>query len=564
MVRTAAKLLAAGLLLLGLGALLAGLAAPLADFIESKVQQAIRQQVVWQPDSPRNVAERYHGDQDPPLYVAFRFFNITNVEEVRKGAKAVLQETGPYVYAKSRRRRGATFVRSGGAVRYHNYEYHTFVPEMSRGSPEDRVTTLNVPLVGALEVIESKAGSRVGFLLKLLAGLVEGWGDSRVRGLFTTRTVNELLWGYEDQLLAELNRWVPKLSIDPTFHLVGNMSSPEEADAGFAIQANTGLEDLGELWETEQWKNVSEVTCWAEGHVERVRGTDAAQFRPGLKLNDSVHVWVGDLYRATRLIAAEQVIAHGVPLVRLRPDPAILSPDPRYFQTIQGLMNISGPAVGGPSARPDTPGPPIFIAYPHFCGADPALAKGVEGLRCRPEYLDLYLDVEPSTGVTLRAAQRLMMVSWFGGRWGVIDGKARDTYLPIFWVEATTEAGARQMRAFAPLLYARAAEAALRRWGRPAGVGLAIAAVVPLVAAAVLWTGGRSDAAAADAVGSGYQRLEAGEQQQQPELGQARQGAAEQGTAVENGEQLAASQREPASFPVPAEQDGELEGGPSG
>lgn len=142
-----------------------------------------------------------------------------------------------------------------------------------------------------------------------------------------------------DQLLAELNRWVPKLSIDPTFHLVGNMSSPEEADAGFAIQANTGepggvpgagapgcwptclgprgparalqarqrawqvlvrsavvrllpacsspglprfsagLEDLGELWETEQWKNVSEVTCWAEGHVERVRGTDAAQFR---------------------------------------------------------------------------------------------------------------------------------------------------------------------------------------------------------------------------------------------------------------------------------------------
>lgn len=441
MARPAAKLLAAGLLLLGLGVLLVSLAAPLADFIESKVQQAIHQQVVWQPDSPRSVAERYHGDQDPPLYVAFRFFNITNVEDVRKGAKAVLQEVGPYVYAKSRRRRGAAFVRGGGAVQYHNYEYHTFVPEMSSGSPEDRVTTLNVPLVGALEVIQSKAGSRVGYVLKLLASLVEGWGDSRVRGLFTTRTVGELLWGYEDQLLAQLNRWVPKLSIDPRFHLVGNTSSPEEADAGFAIQANTGLDDISQLWETEQWKNVTEVTCWAEGHVERVRGTDAAQFRPGLKLNDSVHVWVGDLYRATRLIAAEEVVANGVPLLRLRPDPSILRPDPRYFQTIQGLMNISGPAVAGPTGRPDTPGPPIFLSYPHFCGADPALAQGVEGLRCRPEYLDLYLDVEPSTGVTLRAAQRLMMVSWFGGRWGVIDGKARDTFLPIFWVEATTEIG---------------------------------------------------------------------------------------------------------------------------
>lgn len=56
MARPAAKLLAAGLLLLGLGVLLVSLAAPLADFIESKVQQAIHQQVVWQPDSPRSVA----------------------------------------------------------------------------------------------------------------------------------------------------------------------------------------------------------------------------------------------------------------------------------------------------------------------------------------------------------------------------------------------------------------------------------------------------------------------------------------------------------------------------
>lgn len=130
-----------------------------------------------------------------------------------------------------------------------------------------------------------------------------------------------------------------------------------------------------------------------------------------------------------------------------------------------------------------------------------------------------------------------MMVSWFGGRWGVIDGKARDTFLPIFWVEATTEAGAPQMRAFAPLLRARAAEAALRRWGRPAGLGLAMAAVAPLVAAAVLWTGGGGgdEAAAASALGGGYERLEAGEQQHPPALGQRQQGAAAQAAAGEDG-----------------------------
>lgn len=44
--------------------------------------------------------------------------------------------------------------------------------------------------------------------------------------------------------------------------------------------------------------------------------------------------------------ADPQVVVNGVPLLRLRPDPSILRPDPRYYQTIQGLMNISGPAVG--------------------------------------------------------------------------------------------------------------------------------------------------------------------------------------------------------------------------
>jgi len=36
------------------------------------------------------------------------------------------------------------------------------------------------------------------------------------------------------------------------------------------------------------------------------------------------------------------------------------------------------------------------MAYPHFCGADPVLAEGVEGLQCRPEYLDLFIDVGES------------------------------------------------------------------------------------------------------------------------------------------------------------------------
>jgi len=117
--------------------------------------------------------------------------------------------------------------------------------------------------------------------------------------------------------------------------------------------------------------------------------------RPSLKLNDTLYAWVGELFRAVRLIAREQasswlsctwlvgfraqgfvlsnclklarrtllkclpkplislpslplpppvqVDLGGVPLLRLRFDMTQVDPDPRYFQQYRGLMNLTGP-----------------------------------------------------------------------------------------------------------------------------------------------------------------------------------------------------------------------------
>ena len=202
---------------------------------------------------------------------------------------------------------------------------------------------------GALEHINALASAwEAQELLQLLAALVEGWGDPRVRGLFTTRTVEELLWGYRwagrgafgweaggggvraidglgrnskrvasfarrlrvppphsvcaslhpshppshlplpppppprcsDPLLSRLAALLP--GIDPTFRLVHNHSSPAEADAaGWESQAATGAGDVSQVWQLQEWQNASVVTAWAPPHVERVRGTDASQFRWG-------------------------------------------------------------------------------------------------------------------------------------------------------------------------------------------------------------------------------------------------------------------------------------------
>jgi hypothetical protein len=63
------------------------------------------------------------------------------------------------------------------------------------------------------------------------------------------------------------------------------------------------------------------------------------------------------------------------------------------------------PAVG-PSGQPGKPGPPIFLSYPHYCGADPSLARGVEGLACDPPAHDLFVDVGKPLALPCSASAR--------------------------------------------------------------------------------------------------------------------------------------------------------------
>lgn len=453
--------------------------------IHSRIDAAIRDQIVWQQSSPPAVEKRFARDNHPgdsPVHLRLFLFNITNLEEVQAGAKPILAELGPYTYVKHRVKRHVWFS-PDGRVKFKEYSYHLPAPELTNGSLDDLVTTLNIPLVGALEVVGSLSHSQATRWLQLLVSLIESFQDDRIKGLFTTRTVRELLWGYEDPLLARLAPFLP--SVNPTFQLLTNMTAPREADKAYAAQINTGLHNISQVWQYEQWNNLTRITSWNPPHIECVRGTDAFQFRPGLAVGQTVEVWVGELFRVAQLVAEEQVTLGPVPLLRFRADPKQGDPDDRYFQYVQGLMNITSPKAAGPSGKPGRPGPPLFLSYPHYCQADERLQQGVEGLSCDPVKHDLFVDVEPTTGITLRAAKRLMLSSWFGGKWHNVEASVRDTFLPIFWAEEASEASGEQLEQFRPMLRAKAAAAAIAAYALPAGliaVGLAA-----LCAGLALW-----------------------------------------------------------------------------
>lgn len=70
--------------------------------------------------------------------------------------------------------------------------------------------------------------------------------------------------------------------------------------------------------------------------------------------------------------------------------------------------------TAGPEGRAGTAGPPVFLSNAHFCDVDSAVANTVEGLNCSLSEHVTFLDVEPTTGITMRAAKRLMMSTEYG------------------------------------------------------------------------------------------------------------------------------------------------------
>lgn len=85
-----------------------------------------------------------------------------------------------------------------------------------------------------------------------------------------------------------------------------------------------------------------------------------------------------------------------------------------HMVTPQFLTQHTLCTFSGPEGRAGRAGPPVFLSNAHFCDVDPAVADTVIGLNCSMSQHVTFLDVEPRTGITMRAAKRLMMSTEYG------------------------------------------------------------------------------------------------------------------------------------------------------
>ncbi|CAG7817229.1 unnamed protein product, partial [Allacma fusca] len=121
-----------------------------------------------------------------PIYMKFTFFNVTNPEEVIRGAKPIVEEIGPYVYEEKRRK--IVLNVNDETVKYRPKTYYYFRHDMSYGTEDDNITMLNVPYVGIARIAWQV--SKQPFVLEMLDDMLSDKGEQ----LFHTHSVRDFLF----------------------------------------------------------------------------------------------------------------------------------------------------------------------------------------------------------------------------------------------------------------------------------------------------------------------------------------------------------------------------------
>ncbi|XP_022072008.2 lysosome membrane protein 2c [Acanthochromis polyacanthus] len=345
----------------------------------------------------KNDTEAFEAWENPPapIYMQFYFFNVTNPLEVLDGDRPAVVEIGPYTYREYRPMEQVVFHDNGTKVTAVNTKTYIFQRNMSRGPESDLIRTVNIPAMTVMERFKDHS---------IEANLISAYMRSQGEGLFTTRTVGELLWGYEDGLLKALKRLSPDL--DDVFGLFYKANASNDGEYVFF----TGQQNYKDFARVDTWNGERSLNWWTSDECNMINGTNGASFHPVLTKNEMLYMFSSDLCRSLYALYEDEVTVKGIPGYRFSPPSEVfanvtVNPDNAGFCVPAG--NCLGSGVLNVSACKQ--GAPIIMSSPHFYQADEKFVQDVFGMMPQKEQHQTVIDLNPLTGFVLQAAKRLQV-----------------------------------------------------------------------------------------------------------------------------------------------------------
>ncbi|KAM3832488.1 LOW QUALITY PROTEIN: platelet glycoprotein 4-like [Vipera latastei] len=372
-----------------------------------------------------------------PVYRQFWFFDVQNPEEVMEnGSAPILQQKGPYTYRMRYLPKENITEHHDNILSYLQPNIIRFQPDMSIGSENDTITTVNLAVVAAPAL----------FKTGLIQALMDIWMRSSKSRLLQTRSVKELLWGYDDPFLKS----VPSGRVKS---FVGIFYPYNETFDGGPFQIYSGKDDLSKKGTIFTYNNSRTVQYW-KSYCSMVNGTDAASFHPFVNKSEVLQFFSSDICRSIFARFESEQTVKGIPLYRfvippsafaspaVNPDNVCFCIDKSISQncTLGGIMDISSCKAGRP----------VYITLPHFLHASKEFFQFVEGLKPDVEEHKTFLDIEPLTGFTLHFAKRLQINILVKPNLKITAlKKVKHHFIfPILWLNETAIIGDEKAEAF--------------------------------------------------------------------------------------------------------------------
>lgn len=355
-----------------------------------------------------------------PVYMKYYVFDLKNPEEVMKGAAVpAVEQKGPYSYRELRSNEVLNWTSDKSIVTFMPNRTYVFDPETSCEGCDDKKDTfmsVNIPLMTlALWVRNNNYDKKHVFCFFGMEIEAEAF---KVK-LFKKKTVNQILWGYKDpflEFLISASQGIHIPLINKTVTCPGqdgltDFIQLQYNNTYYGVSAvNTGQTDINKLEQFTMWRGESRLSWWSDKYANMINGTDGTQFSPGVKKDDTLYAFSPEVCRSLYFVYESDQTVKDINLLRFTaPKELYLSGDvykpnkgfcvpPGCLPT--GLLNIS---------RCQPLNPPVVLSPPHFYQSDKSLLKAVEGLNPEKSKHETYVDIEPITGIVMRAAKRIQI-----------------------------------------------------------------------------------------------------------------------------------------------------------
>lgn len=380
-----------------------------------------------------------------PIYLQFYMFSIVNPLEVMRGDVPFVVQKGPYSYRESRLKYNISW--GYDKVNYNQRTRYKFDPNTSCPTCDphiDMVRSLNIPYNTLVQKIPPFLRHH-----KLFDELVSMFMSYFKEGLFIKKSVHEVIWGYNEPLFDDYDKfrkelektfgkklvdnWLPKLP--PIFALQQNPNVD-----GYTT-VNTGNSDVNLVGQYEQWKgNEGHLHIWKSATANMINGTDGSLYKPALSKHDILYIFIIQLCRSLNVIYLDKQTIKGINGYRFRP--------PKYlFQS--GNINPNNKGFCNPNCLPSgllsingcVPfNAPIIVSSPHFLHGNKSLRQEVHGLKPVEEKHDTFLTLEPHTGILLRASKRMQFNIHVVPLAGFKDlENVKAVNIPIMWINEHVE-----------------------------------------------------------------------------------------------------------------------------